>query len=231
MRKYFWPILVITLALLVAGTWVFFPEAITSVRSAVSSCAAAARDGWARLWVKSGESAPEVPSADWGDDDSNLLELVELRPAEIAGKNSNEPEQPPAVTAELRSAENDPDPSILTPAQRRQKYKELVDAAKARRLEVMRAYLMKSAEGREALKVTRAYYAKLNEMKKLEEKYGPIDDRVAAVRVKMVPLKEKLKEANARYRAWKEAHPSDVVDPRNDKLYRDLITRSRAYLD
>ena len=28
MRKYFWPILVITLALLVAGTWVFFPEAI-----------------------------------------------------------------------------------------------------------------------------------------------------------------------------------------------------------
>lgn len=231
MRKYFWPILVITLALLVAGTWVFFPEAITSVRSAVSSCAAAARDGWARLWVKSGESAPEVPSADWGDDDSNLLELVELRPAEIAGKNPSEPAQPMAVAAELRSAENDPDPSVLTPAQRRQKYKELVDAAKARRLEVMRAYLMKSAEGREALKVTRAYYAKLNEMKQLEEKYGPIDDRVAAIRVKMVPLKEKLKEANARYRAWKEAHPSDVVDPRNDKLYRDLITRSRAFLE
>ena len=231
MRKYFWPILVIMLALLVAGTWVLFPQAITSVRSTVSACAAAAKDGWTRLWAKSESSAPEVPSTDWGDDDSNLLELVELRPAEIAGKNSNEPEQPPAVTAELRSAENDPDPSILTPAQRRQKYKELVDAAKARRLEVMRAYLMRSAEGREALKVTRAYYAKLNEMKKLEEKYGPIDDRVAAIRVKMVPLKEKLKEANARYRAWKEAHPSDVVDPRNDKLYRDLITRSRAYLD
>ena len=231
MRKYFWPVLVITLALLVAGTWVFFPEAITSVRSAVSSCAAAARDGWARLWVKSGESAPEVPSADWGDDDSNLLELAELRAPETPGKNPGAAGPPAAVSAELRSAENDPDPSILTPAQRRQKYRELVDAAKARRLEVMRAYLMKSAEGREALKVTRAYYANLNEVKKLEAQYGPIDDRVAAIRVKMVPLKEKLREANARYRAWKEAHPSDVVDPRNDKLYRDLITRSRAYPD
>ena len=37
MRKYFWPILVITFALLVAGAWVAFPEARKSVGSAISS--------------------------------------------------------------------------------------------------------------------------------------------------------------------------------------------------
>ena len=85
MRKYFWPILVIMLALLVAGTWVLFPQAITSVRSTISSCAAAARDGWARLWAKSEESAPEVPPDTSGAIPPDLTAPVTAGPGENTG--------------------------------------------------------------------------------------------------------------------------------------------------
>ena len=37
MRKYLWPIIVIALALVVAGAWVLFPEERTAVSSTLSS--------------------------------------------------------------------------------------------------------------------------------------------------------------------------------------------------
>ena len=108
---------------------------------------------------------------------------------------------------------------------------ELVEAANMRKHEVMRANLMKCPDGMEALKVTRAYHEKLDAMKKLEEKYGQTDDRVALARIELVALKEAVQVANDRYKAWKDAHPGETVDPLADKLYCDLIARSRFYRD
>ena len=80
-------------------------------------------------------------------------------------------------------------------------------------------------------KIQRAYHAKVDAMKKLEEKFGPIDDRVEMIRIELVALKESVKVANARYKAWKDAHPAEVVDPLADKLYKDLLYRSRFFRD
>lgn len=216
MRKYLGPVLVIALALLVAGAWVSFPQERKAIGPAISSfCssfAAEAKTAWARLFPSA--SKPVVP--DDGD------------PPSASGNAA------PAVETELGAiadSKNDPEPASLTPAQRRQKYKELLSAADQRKREIMRANLMKSPEGQEALKATRAYHAKVEEMERLEEKYGQTDDRVTRIRIEIVALKEAVQVANIRYKIWKAAHSAEIADPLSDKLYNDLIARSRFYKD
>ena len=222
MRKYLWPIIVIALALVVAGAWVLFPEERTAVSSTLSSFCSSfaehAKNAWTRLFTPAGEA--EVPEAELLDD-------------------GDFPDDPSANTAStvatslgaIADPASDPEPGKLTPEQRKRRYKELVAAADARKREVMRSNLMKSEVGKEALKATRAYHAKVDAMKKLEEKFGPIDDRVEMIRIELVALKESVKVANARYKAWKDAHPTEVVDPLADKLYKDLLYRSRFFRD
>ena len=222
MRKYLWPILVIALALLVAGAWVLFPEERTTASSAVSSFCTSfadhARNAWTRLFPPTGEA--EVPEAD-------LLDEGDIPDAPSANAASTVSTSLGAIA----DPASDPEPGKLTPEQRKRRYKELVAAADTRKREVMRSNLMKCPDGKEALEVTRAFHAKAEEMKRLEEKYGATDDRVALIRIEMVALRESVQVANARYRTWKEAHPSEVVDPLADKIYCDLIARSRFYLD
>lgn len=222
MRKYLWPILVIALALLVAGAWVLFPEERTTASSAVSSFCTSfadhARNAWTRLFPPTGEA--EVPEAD-------LLDEGDIPDAPSANAASTVATSLGAIA----DPASDPEPGKLTPEQRKRRYKELVAAADTRKREVMRSNLMKSEVGKEALKATRAYHAKVDAMKKLEEKFGPIDDRVEMIRIELVALKESVKVANARYKAWKDAHPTEVVDPLADKLYKDLLYRSRFFRD
>ena len=217
MRKYLCPLLVIALALMVAGAWVAFPQTKNAVGPAVSSfCksfATEAKNAWTRLFPSAEKAV--VP---------DRLDGRDVSDAPYAASDT--------IGTELGAVANsadDPDPSTLTPEQRRQKYKELVEAANMRKHEVMRANLMKCPDGKEALKVTRAYHEKLDAMKKLEEKYGQTDDRVALARIELVALKEAVQVANDRYKAWKDAHPGETVDPLADKLYCDLIARSRFY--
>lgn len=222
MRKYLWPIIVIALALVAAGAWVLFPEARTAASSTVasfcSSFAEHARNAWTRLFPPAGEA--EVPKAD------------DLPDGDIPYAHSANAASPVATSlGAIADPASDPDPGKLTPEQRKRRYRELVAAADARKREVMRSNLVKSEAGKEALKATRAYHAKVDAMKKLEEKFGPIDDRVEMIRIELVALKESVKIANARYKAWKDAHPTEVVDPDADKLYHDLIYRSRFFKD
>ena len=223
MRKYVGPLVVIALALLVAGAWVFFPREIKSVGSAVSSFFASftaeAKNAWARLSPP--KEVPEVPDLP-GD------EQVAASPR--ADSIAAAPPVPTALGAIADSA-SDPEPSSLTREQRKQRYEELVAAAEQRKREVLFARLKNCPEGLEALKATRAYHAKVAEMKKLEAERGQTDDGVALLRIELVHLKEAVQVANARYKDWKDAHPEAVVDPMTDKLYCDLIARSRFYRD
>ena len=222
MRKYLWPIIVIALAFVVAGVWVLFPKERTAVSSAVSSFCTSfaehARDAWTRLFPPAGEA--EVPEAD-------LLDEGDIPDAPSANAASTVATSLGAIA----DPASDPEPGKLTPEQRKRRYKELVAAADTRKREVMRSNLMKSEVGKEALKATRAYHAKVDAMKKLEEKFGPIDDRVEMIRIELVALKESVKISNASYKAWKDAHPTEVVDPLADKLYKDLLYRSRFFRD
>ena len=221
MRKYLWPVIVIALALMAAGTWVFFPEARTTASSTVSSFCSSlaehARNAWTRLFPPAGEAV--VPELD-NLDDGNLADTVGSTNSTVA-----------TALGAIADPASDPDPAKLTSEQRKRRYKELVAAADARKREVMRSNLMKSEAGKEALKATRAYHAKVDAMKKLEEKFGPVDDRVEMIRIELVALKESVKIANAHYKAWKDAHPAEVVDPSADKLYHDLVYRSRFFRD
>jgi len=221
MRKYLWPIIVIALALLAAGAWVLFPEARTTASSTVSSFCSSfaehAKNAWARLFPSVGEAV--VPELDILDDD-NLADAVGHANSTVA-----------TDLGAIADPASDPEPAKLTSEQRKRRYTELVSAADARKREVMRSNLMKSEVGKEALKATRAYNAKVDAMKKLEEKFGPVDDRVEMIRIELVALKESVKIANARYKAWKDAHPTEVVDPSADKLYKNLIYRSRFFRD
>ena len=137
----------------------------------------------------------------------------------------------PTELGAIADPSSDPEPSSLTSEQRKRRYAELVAAADKRKREVMFAGLKKCPEGMAALKATRAYRAKVDEMKKLESQYGPSDTRVTGLRVELTRLKDATRTANARYKAWKDAHPEEVVDPMADKLYCDLISRSRFYKD
>ena len=221
MRKYLWPIIVIALALMAAGAWVFFPGARRTASSTMSSFCSSfaehARDAWARLFPPASEAI--VPELDIPDDD-NLADSVSHTNSTVA-----------TALGAIADPASDPDPAKLTPEQRKRRYKELLAAADARKRELMRSNLMKSEAGKEALKATRAYQTKLAAMKKLEDQFGHTDDRVTQIRIEIVALKESVKIANARYKAWKDAHPTEVVDPDTDKLYHDLIYRSRFFKD
>lgn len=225
MRKYLWPILVIALAILVAGAWVAFPEERKAIGPAIStfcsSFAAEAKNAWTRLFPP--KEAPDVPDVDLFDDGN----VATSRRAESA---NSAPSVPTALGA-IADPASDPEPASITREQRKQRYEELVAAANQRKREVLLSCLKKCPEGIEALKATRAYHAKVDEMKKLEKKHGKIDDSVALLRIELVQLKEAVRVSNARYKAWKDAHPGETVDPMNDKLYCDLIARSRFFKD
>ena len=225
MRQYLWPIIVIALALLAAGAWVCFPEERKAVGPAVTSfCnsfADEAKRAWARLFPAT--EAPEVPDpVPFGDGNVAVSHGA-------ASANSATPV--PTELGAIADPASDPEPSSLTREQRKRRYQELVAAADKRKREVLLACLSKCPEGIEALNATRAYHAKVDEMKKLEDKQGQTDDNVALLRIELVHLKEALNIANARYKAWKDAHPEEVVDPMSDQLYCDLVARSRFYKD
>jgi len=221
MRNYLWPIIVIALALMAAGAWVLFPQARKTVSSTVSSFRSSfaehTRDAWARLFPPASEAI--VPEPDRLEDD-NLTDTADYANLTVE-----------TALGAIADPASDPVPAKLTPEQRKRRYKELLAAADARKREVMRSNLMKSEAGKEALKATRAYQAKLAAMKKLEDQFGHTDDRVTHIRIEIVALKESVKVANARYKDWKDAHPTEVVDPSADKLYKNLIYRSRFFMD
>ncbi len=221
MGKYLWPALVIALAALAAGAWFAFPEERAAAGSAISSfCASFASEtkaAWERMMARSAakDESSATPDGQPEDDDPFLVATTSL-----------------VASAEgPRLAADDPDPSSLTPEQRKRKYKELLAAADQRKREVMRANMMKSEVGREALRVTMAFHAKSEELNRLREKHGATDDKLWALRLELSPLRNQVAVANARYKAWKDAHPSEVDDPLADKVYRDLIARSRFYRD
>lgn len=204
MGKYVWPVLVVALSLLLAGAWVAFPQARRTAAGAVSAfCASFAAE--ARAGVGRLFARADDGSVDLGD----LAQ--EEAPAPLAA--------------------DDPDPATLTREQRRSRYRELVAAADARKRTVLRQALSKSAEGREALRATLAYKSKTDEMKRLEAKYGAADDRLWALRLELGPLRDEAAIANARYKAWKAAHPEAAEDPETDPVYCDLVARSRFYRD
>ena len=222
MRKYLWPILVIALALMAAGAWVLFPEERTAVTSTVSSFCTSfaehAKSAWTRLFPPAGEA--EVPEADLLDD-GDIPDAPSANAASTVATS----------LGAMADPASDPEPGKLTSEQRKRRYKELVAAADARKREVMRFNLMKSEEGREALKATRAFQAKADEIKRLDQKHGWTDNRLWALRLELAPLRDNAIIANARYKAWKDAHPTEVVDPNTDKLYKNLIYRSRFFRD
>ena len=224
-------LLFVALVLLVAGAWFVFPQERASVCQAVSSfCKSAsekAKDAWARLSPPKetekaeAEAAAKKPALTSGGD-------VAAAPSAKAVADA------PAIPTELGAIadpSSDPDPSSLTREQRKRRYAELVAAADKRKREIMFASLKKCPEGMEALRATRAYHAKVEEMKKLESRYGSSDTRVTGLRVELTRLKDVTRTANARYKAWKEAHPGEIADPMADKLYCDLISRSNIYKD
>ncbi len=221
MRKYLCPIAVIALALVATGAWVAFPEERKRVGPAVSSfCrsfAAATKDGWARLFPR--RESPNVPDA------------ATLGDGNVAAATAGPAAPVPTALGEIANPANDPDPSSLTRDQRRKRYQELIGAAEQRKREVLLSAVKKCPEGLEALKATRTYHAKADELRKLEARHGNTDDGVALLRIELVHLKEAVKVSNARYKAWKDAHPEEAVDPMADKLYCDLVARSRFYRD
>ncbi|MBR1588966.1 MAG: hypothetical protein IJ658_11650, partial [Kiritimatiellae bacterium] len=140
---------------------------------------------------------------------------------------------PPAATAlgAIADPASDPEPASLTREQRKRRYNELIAAANQRKREVLLAALKKCPEGLEALKATRAYHAKADEMRRLEAQHGNTDDNVTMLRIELVHLKEAVKVTNDRYKVWKDSHPGEVADPMTDSLYCDLIARSRFFRD
>lgn len=215
MRKYAAPILVIVVSVAFAIVWRcgLTQRVREPAARFFGDMGVQIRQGFARLFPSFAKDAPIIGTL--ADDF-----------AEAAAKATSTAEVPePSLSAD------DPDPASLSPAERQRKYRELVAAANARKMDVLRVALMKSPEGREALKATQAYHAKEKEMKALEEKYGPTDDRVALIRIEMVALRQAVQMANARYKDWKDAHPNEVVDPLADKIYCDLIVRSRFFKD
>ena len=207
-------LLFVALVLLGAGAWFVFPQERASVCQAVSSfCKSAsekAKDAWARL------SPPKE---------------TEKAEAEAAAKAVADAPAIPTELGAIADPSSDPEPSSLTREQRKRRYAELVAAADKRKREIMFASLKKCPEGMEALRATRAYRAKVEEMKKLESRYGSSDTRVTGLRVELTRLKDVTRTANARYKAWKETHPREIADPMADKLYCDLISRSNIYKD
>jgi hypothetical protein len=207
-------LLFVALVLLGAGAWFVFPQERASVCQAVSSfCKSAsekAKGAWARL------SPPKE---------------TEKAEAEAAAKAVADAPAIPTELGAIADPSSDPEPSSLTREQRKRRYAELVAAADKRKREIMFASLKKCPEGMEALRATRAYRAKVEEMKKLESRYGSSDTRVTGLRVELTRLKDVTRTANARYKAWKETHPGEIADPMADKLYCDLISRSNIYKD
>lgn len=125
----------------------------------------------------------------------------------------------------------EPDPLSLSPDARREKYQTLVQAADARKKEVLQTLLRQSPEIREAFQATKKLKAATIRQQELARQYGPTDERVEAAYYEIIRLRETVRDANARFRAWKDRHPDQPTDPEQDPVYRDLIARSRLYKD
>lgn len=223
MKKHPRLFLFVVLVLLGAGAWFAFPQERTSVCQAVSSFCKSASEKTKAAWAQF--SPPKEEAAAKKSDPSG---------GDAAATNATAIAVAPSIPTELGAIadpSSDPEPSSLTREQRKRRYAELVAAADKRKREVMLACLKKCPEGIEALRATRAYRAKVDEMKKLESQYGPSDTRVTGLRVELTRLKDATRVANARYKAWKDAHPGEIVNPLTDKLYCDLVSRSGLYKD
>ena len=158
------------------------------------------------------------------------------RRPEVAESSSPAPAptvKAPAQTKveELAQAEKADDAIAMTPAQRKQKYEELSKKAEARRLQVLRENLTRSAEGRKALAAVKAFKdlaAKVNDLKK---KYGETDSRVVSKRGDLLKLKDEVRRTNEAYKKWKERHPDQFIVPEADEEYRKIIGERQLYAE
>ena len=147
---------------------------------------------------------------------------------------------PPAPTAkvpaqtkaeELAQAEKADDAIAMTPAQRKQKYEELSKKAEARRLQVLRENLTRSAEGRKALAAVKAFKDLAAKVDDLKKKYGETDSRVVSKRGDLLKLKDEVRRTNEAYKKWKERHPDQFIVPEADEEYRKIIGERQLYAE
>ena len=134
-------------------------------------------------------------------------------------------------TEELAQAEKADDAIAMTPAQRKQKYEELSKKAEARRLQVLRENLTRSAEGRKALAAVKAFKELAAKVDDLKKKYGETDSRVVSKRGDLLKLKDEVRRTNEAYKKWKERHPDQFIVPEADEEYRKIIGERQLYAE
>ena len=132
---------------------------------------------------------------------------------------------------ELAQAEEADDAIAMTPAQRKKKYEELTKKAEARRLQVLRENLTKSAEGRKALAAVKAFKEFAAKVDALKKQYGETDSRVVSKRGDLLKLKDDVRRTNDAYKKWKEKHPDQFIVPEADEEYRKIIGERQLYAD
>ncbi len=134
-------------------------------------------------------------------------------------------------TEELAQAEKADDAIAMTPAQRKQKYEELSKKAEARRLQVLRENLTRSAEGRKALAAVKAFKELAAKVDDLKKKFGETDSRVVSKRGDLLKLKDEVRRTNEAYKKWKERHPDQFIVPEADEEYRKIIGERQLYAE
>ena len=214
MSKYRLPILIIIVSVLTTVTWRFFPVVRSCLPQDMKARIADVFDQIARSFA-------DRFSANSADDDKMCGVTATIPPDEPTNVKS----------AEVTLKPDDPPPNSLTSEQRKAKYRELMAAAKARRIEVMRSSLSQSKEGLAALDATIALNEKVKELDKMVKLHGATDIRVERVQLEIVRLKDEARRANEAYKTWKLSHPGKVPQPDEDPVYRDLVARSRFYVD
>jgi hypothetical protein len=132
---------------------------------------------------------------------------------------------------ELAQAEKADDAIAMTPAQRKKKYEELSKKAEARRLQVLRENLTRSAEGRKALAAVKAFKELAAKVDDLKKKYGETDSRVVSKRGDLLKLKDEVRRTNEAYKKWKERHPDQFIVPEADEEYRKIIGERQLYAE
>lgn len=138
---------------------------------------------------------------------------------------------PPFQTQPAAPSPDHDEPATRSPEERQRIYRELIAAAEARKKELLRALVRECPEGRAALEATQKLRRATRRYRELEQQYGQTDERTETVYYEIIRLRETVREANARYQAWKKEHPGKTYNPEDDADYRALIERSRLYQD
>lgn len=228
----YWPVFLIVAALSTAAVWRFAPKA------PLSPTARARCVEWTHKvrQVIGLEAAPcdTLREERASEETARLLPPEEKNASVETEKKSaaqrQEPQKPAmGGTESVQAVKQDDDPLSMTPAQRKLKYEELTKKAEARRREILRANVMKSEEGRNALEAVKKFKEFSAEVEKLKEKYGETDSRVVSKRGDLLKLKDEVRRTNEIYKKWKEAHQDGFTVPEADETYRRIIAERRLY--